>query len=175
MLLYLLARLLWSGFRPAERRQRLVPVIPLAWLALAIVVLVGFRVALNVVDSNVIDVGYAGVIGADRIADGKGIYGPGFSEDVPRGDTYGPVTYLAYLPFEQRCRGAARGTTCPPRTARRCCSTSRRWPGWCCWACACDAGGRGASWAWRWGSRGRRTRTRCSPCRPTPTTPCSGC
>ncbi len=101
VLLYLLARLLWSGFRPAERRQRLVPVIPLAWLAVAIVVLVGFRVALNVVDSNVIDVGYAGVLGADRIADGKGIYGPGFSEDVPRGDTYGPVTYLAYLPFEQ--------------------------------------------------------------------------
>ena len=63
--------------------------------------LVGFRVALNVVDSNVIDVGYAGVIGADRIADGDPLYGDGFSNDVERGDTYGPVTYLAYLPFEQ--------------------------------------------------------------------------
>ena len=63
--------------------------------------LVGFRVALNVVDSNVIDVGYAGVIGADRIADGDQLYGEGFSADVERGDTYGPVTYLAYLPFEQ--------------------------------------------------------------------------
>ena len=38
----------------------------------ALVFLVGFRIALNVVDSNVIDVGYAGVIGADRIADGDG-------------------------------------------------------------------------------------------------------
>ena len=51
--------------------------------------------------SNVIDVGYAGVIGADRIADGDQLYGDGFSADVERGDTYGPLTYLTYLPFEQ--------------------------------------------------------------------------
>ena len=57
--------------------------------------------ALNVVDSNVIDVGYAGVIGADRIVDGDELYGEGFSEDVERGDTYGPVNYLLYVPFEQ--------------------------------------------------------------------------
>ena len=56
---------------------------------------------LNVTDSNVIDVGYAGVIGADRIVDGDGLYGPKFSEDVERGDTYGPVNYLLYVPFEQ--------------------------------------------------------------------------
>ena len=61
----------------------------------------GFRVGLNVADSNVIDVGYAGVIGADRIVDGDHLYGPGFSDDVERGDTYGPATYLAYVPFEQ--------------------------------------------------------------------------
>jgi hypothetical protein len=60
-----------------------------------------FRVALNAVDSNVIDVGYAGVIGADRIVDGDELYGEGFSEDVERGDTYGPVNYLLYVPFEQ--------------------------------------------------------------------------
>jgi uncharacterized membrane protein len=101
VLLYLLLRLLWVGFRPREREQRLVPLLPISWLALAIVFLVAFRVGLNVVDSNVIDVGYAGVIGGDRIADGRGLYGPGFAEDVGRGDTYGPVTYLAYVPFEQ--------------------------------------------------------------------------
>jgi hypothetical protein len=101
VLLYLLARLLWSGFRPAERRGRLVPLIPISWLALAIVFLLAFRVGLNVVDSNVIDVGYAGVIGGDRIADGDGLYGPGFADDVERGDTYGPLTYLSYVPFEQ--------------------------------------------------------------------------
>ena len=35
-----------------------------------VVFLAAFRVGLNVTDSNVIDVGYAGVIGADRIVDG---------------------------------------------------------------------------------------------------------
>jgi hypothetical protein len=29
------------------------------------------------------------------------LYGEGFSEDVERGDTYGPATYLSYVPFEQ--------------------------------------------------------------------------
>ncbi len=75
--------------------------VPAGWLVLALVVLVGFRVGLNVVDSNVIDVGYAGVIGADRIADGDPLYGDGFSERVRHGDTYGPLSYLTYVPFEQ--------------------------------------------------------------------------
>ena len=51
-----------------------------------------------------IDVGYAGVIGADRIVDGDRLYGEGFSEDVEKGDTYGPVNYLLYVPFEQALR-----------------------------------------------------------------------
>ena len=101
VLLYLLARLLWTGFRPRERRERLVPWASAGLLALGIVLLVGFRVGLNVADSNPIDVGYAGVIGADRIADGDPLYGPGFDDEVERGDTYGPATYLAYVPFEQ--------------------------------------------------------------------------
>jgi uncharacterized membrane protein len=104
VLLYLLVRVLLAGFRPRERPGRLVPHVPLAWLAVALVFLVAFRVALNAVDSNVIDVGYAGVIGADRIVDGDELYGEGFSEDVERGDTYGPVTYLLYVPFEQALR-----------------------------------------------------------------------
>ena len=101
VLIYLLARMSWAGFRPRESRERLLPFVPATWLLVALVALVGFRVGLNVIDSNVIDVGYAGVIGADRIADGEAVYGPGFSEDVETGDTYGPVTYLAYVPFEQ--------------------------------------------------------------------------
>ncbi|MDQ4048033.1 MAG: hypothetical protein M3131_01425 [Actinomycetota bacterium] len=101
VLLYLLVRLLAAGFRARERHEWLVPVLPVGWLALATVFLVGFRVGLNIVDSNVIDVGYAGVLGADRIADGRELYGAGFSEEIERGDTYGPVNYLAYLPFEQ--------------------------------------------------------------------------
>jgi hypothetical protein len=101
VLLYLLVRMLLAGLRPRGRPGRLVPYVPIAWLAVALVFLVGFRVALNVVDSNVIDVGYAGVLGADRIVDGHHLYGDGFSRDVPKGDTYGPVNYLLYVPFEQ--------------------------------------------------------------------------
>ena len=73
-------------------------------VGLGLVFLVSFRIGLNVADSNVIDVGYAGVIGADRIVDGDQLYGEGFSDDVERGDTYGPVNYLFYVPFEQALR-----------------------------------------------------------------------
>ena len=44
------------------------PVWPVWVLAAATVFLAGFRIGLNIEASNVIDVGYAGVIGADRIA-----------------------------------------------------------------------------------------------------------
>jgi hypothetical protein len=64
------------------------------------VFLIGFRIALNVTDSNVIDVGFAGVIGASRISDGAQLYG-NFPTDNEHGDTYGPVNYEAYVPFEQ--------------------------------------------------------------------------
>ncbi|MEA2481421.1 MAG: hypothetical protein QOJ07_3343, partial [Thermoleophilaceae bacterium] len=101
-LVYLLLRMLWTGFRPRERRGPLVPFAPILVLSLGLIFLVGFRVALNVTDAKVIDVGYAGVVGADRIADGNGLYGDGqFPKDVGRGDTYGPINYLAYVPWEQ--------------------------------------------------------------------------
>ena len=101
-LLYLLVRLLMLARRreadaPAESLRLLVPT---AWLAIALIFLVGFRVGLNVTNSNVIDVGYAGVIGADRLADGTTFYGH-FPADNQHGDTYGPVNYYAYVPFEQ--------------------------------------------------------------------------
>jgi hypothetical protein len=104
VLLYLLARLLLAGFRPRARAGALVPHVPLLALTVGLVFLVAFRVGLNVADSNVIDVGYAGVIGADRIVDGDPLYGEAFSDDVERGDTYGPVNYLFYVPFEQAMR-----------------------------------------------------------------------
>jgi len=72
--------------------------VPVSWLAIAVVFLVGFRVGLNVVDSNVIDVGYAGVIGADKLLHGNPIYG-NWPSDNASGDTYGPVNYYAYVPF----------------------------------------------------------------------------
>ncbi len=96
-LLYLLGRCLWIGFR--GRGEGLRPVWPAAWLLVAALFLIGFRVGLNVADSGAIDVGYASVVGADRIAHGEPIY-DNFPEDVSQGDTYGPVTYLSYVPFE---------------------------------------------------------------------------
>ncbi len=112
-LLYLLVRMLFAGFRPRERAGALLPHLPLAALAVGLVFLAAFRIGLNVADSNVIDVGYAGVIGADRIVDGDELYGEGFSNDVERGDTYGPVNYLVYVPFEQALRWSGRWDDLP--------------------------------------------------------------
>ncbi len=97
VLLYLLGRALWIGLR--GRGEGLRPVWPAAWLLIAALFLMGFRVGLNMADSGVIDVGYAGVVGADRIAHADPLY-DNFPGDVSQGDTYGPVNYLAYVPFE---------------------------------------------------------------------------
>jgi hypothetical protein len=97
VLLYLLGRSLWIGLRGAGEGLR--PVWPVAWMIVAALFLMGFRVGLNVADSGAIDVGYAGVVGADRIAHGEPIY-DNFPDDISSGDTYGPVNYLAYVPFE---------------------------------------------------------------------------
>lgn len=99
-LVYLLIRMLALTFwgKGAVRVPR--SWIPARWLAVGVVFLLGFRIALNVTDGNVIDVGYAGVIGAQRIADGKPLYG-GYPANNEHGDTYGPVNYELYVPFEQ--------------------------------------------------------------------------
>jgi hypothetical protein len=96
-LLYLLARTLWLAFRGGEGLR---PSLPVTWLAIAAVALIGFRVGLNVADSNVIDVGYSGVIGADLITDGDPLY-DNFPDDNRHGDTYGPAAYYSYTAFEQ--------------------------------------------------------------------------
>ena len=92
LLVYLLGRMLWVAWHPPAAPSVLrVPVAALMFL-------IGVRIALNLT-GNVIDVGTASVIGADRIAHGEPLYGA-FPDSVPRGDTYGPVTYAAYVPFE---------------------------------------------------------------------------
>jgi hypothetical protein len=122
-LVYLLLRMLWIAWRGLSRPSR--PVWPVWALAAATVFLAGFRVGLNVQDGNVIDVGYAGVIGAHRIVNGEAPYGhmptqgslpacgtANASGEIreriqtngrcessnDRGDTYGPAAYLAYVP-----------------------------------------------------------------------------
>ena len=123
-LVYLLGRAVWIGVRGRGTAAR--PLWPVWVLVAATVFLAGFRVGLNVEASNVIDVGYAGPIGAERIVkEHKAPYGHFPIEDDlkpcgpadssgeireriqtngrcesanPQADTYGPVAYEAYIP-----------------------------------------------------------------------------
>jgi hypothetical protein len=96
-LLYLLVRMLTLAAGHGRPREALRLSIPVSWLVVGVIFLVGFRIGLNVTNSNVIDVGYAGVIGAHKLVDGQKLYG-GWPANNRYGDTYGPVTYYAYVP-----------------------------------------------------------------------------
>jgi hypothetical protein len=110
-MLYLLARMLWiGGLRVRRRREAgpqassaresrgLSPLLSVRVLAGGLLALVVARVALSLVTHVVVDVGYASVIGAHRIAAGHSLYY--YAAGGAHGDTYGPIAYLAYLPFE---------------------------------------------------------------------------
>jgi hypothetical protein len=103
-MVYLLVRMLLLAFGRGRPREPLRVVIPIPWLAILLIFIVGFRAGFDIVgantNSNVIDVGYAGVIGADKIVHGQKLYGF-FPADNPAGDTYGPINYLAYVPFRE--------------------------------------------------------------------------
>ncbi len=95
---YLLARMLYAGLRPRRARQPLVPLAPMALLVAGIVLLGGFRIGLELATGKVGDVGYGSAVGATRVLDGKVLYKDSGVEDQ-HFDTYGPVNYLAYVPF----------------------------------------------------------------------------
>ena len=95
-LIYLFLRTLLMGFGLGERVQRTAN-LP-TWLLLTLSGLAGGLVLGLNLDSRVIDVGYAGVVGADLILDGNMPYG-NMPPDVGTGDTYGPLNYLLYAPF----------------------------------------------------------------------------
>ena len=124
-LVYLLGRMIWLGVRGRSRAPSPPPFWPVWVLVAATVFIAGFRIGLNVEASNVIDVGYAGVIGAQRIvSEDQSPYGnfpvregaecgpPDSEGNVrdrvqtngrcetanDRGDTYGPIAYIAYVP-----------------------------------------------------------------------------
>ena len=97
LLAYLLVRMLVIARGRETPPIRLT--VPAGALGIGAVFLLGFRCGVNVVGSNVIDVGYASVIGADHFGSGQAVYG-NFPLDNQRGDTYGPVLYYAYVPFE---------------------------------------------------------------------------
>ncbi len=122
-LVWVVARGIWIGATGRGSRAR--SVFP-AWVLLAAAVfLAGFRIGLNIQDSNVIDVGFSGVVGAERIVHGQAPWGNfpiegdlkacgpadaageireriqtnGRCEAAnPQGDTYGPVAYESYIP-----------------------------------------------------------------------------
>lgn len=92
---YLLARMLWLGFRGRAGRGPLVPHARTRWLVAGIVVLVAFRLFVNVDTGKVLDIGQAGVAGAGAIVNHHQIY----VGDRLHRDTYGPFNYVAYVPF----------------------------------------------------------------------------
>jgi branched-subunit amino acid transport protein AzlD len=105
VLAYVFVRMLIAGFRPVQTHERLLPFAPRGLLVVGILTLAALHTAYVATEGKVIDVGLAGVIGADRVLHGEVLYGPDFSEGLPpsadvRGDVYGPVNYLAYVPFE---------------------------------------------------------------------------
>src|SRR4029077_19699244 len=137
-LAWLLVRCAWIG--KTDRAPRGATVWPVWLLIGATVFLAGFRIGLNVRDSNVIDVGLSGVIGAQRIATFVNPYGnfpiegdrpacgPADSNGEIRdhiqtngrceaadaqGDTYGPVSYEAYLPGYLIFGGSGKWDTLP--------------------------------------------------------------
>jgi hypothetical protein len=97
---YFLVRMLVAGLWPHDRPGPLVPFASARLLLIGLVALLAARAVLNVVDSHAIDVGVAGVIGADHITNGMPLYEGTFPSVIERGDVYGPANYLAYVPFE---------------------------------------------------------------------------
>lgn len=98
-ILWLLGRMVWRGLGRAKQQPRSLTTLIGPKLMLAgIVFLIGFRAAFAAADGNVIDVGEASVIGANKLFNGQAVYGH-FPERINRGDTYGPVTWAAYVPF----------------------------------------------------------------------------
>ena len=107
LLVYLLGRMLYLGFRGRLSDEQLLPIVRARWLMVALALLIGLRVGLNIADTEVADIGYASVVGADRISKGQSIYEGDFPPLIRpgyvsgHGDTYGPLMYYAYIPFEQ--------------------------------------------------------------------------
>ncbi|MGZ4430363.1 MAG: glycosyltransferase 87 family protein [Gaiellales bacterium] len=124
-MIYLAARMLRIGFTHRPRRVEIGERHMLILVALTFA-LMGFRLGLNNRDSNILDVGYAGVVGADRLMNGVLPYGHmpvkegkpcagryangdpiGYVQStngrcespIASGDTYGPTVYLSYIPF----------------------------------------------------------------------------
>jgi hypothetical protein len=95
-LLYLLARMLARGLSRRREGAPLEVRMPTWLLAAGLLALIGARIYESLQPPLVMDVGYASLIGAFKILHGQPIYFPSLGHP----DTYGPITYLLYAPFE---------------------------------------------------------------------------
>ncbi len=95
-LLYLCVRFALVGFRGAGDEGPLAARGGTRFLIGGLVGLVAARIVVNLILGGVGDIGYASVYGASNIHEGWPLY----VADHNHLDTYGPITYLAYLPFE---------------------------------------------------------------------------
>ena len=95
-LLYVGARMLVAGFRPQRRAGPVtwLPARAVTWLTLGLLAL---RLILVFVDPFVSDIGFAGPAGASRVIHGLQLYTRGGSDHF---DTYGPLAYFSYIPFD---------------------------------------------------------------------------
>jgi hypothetical protein len=108
-LAYIFARMVAVAIRNRSVAQQLVPIVPMQVLVVATVLLMAVHLAfprlerpLGLSSRPVIDVGLASVLGADQILDGRDVYGgKAYRQQIAEyhPDTYGPMTYLAYVPF----------------------------------------------------------------------------
>ncbi|HEX6459634.1 MAG TPA: glycosyltransferase 87 family protein [Thermoleophilaceae bacterium] len=96
VLVYLLARMLWAGMRARRRDGRLVPYAPTRLLVIGLLLIAGARVGLNLATHKTFDISYASVVGADRVWHKEPLY----VQSGSHLDTYGPLAYAAYVPFE---------------------------------------------------------------------------
>jgi hypothetical protein len=94
-LLYLMVRMLMRGSGRGPR-GRVQTKLPTAVLCLGLLALVAARIFVTLEPAHVIDVGDASIVGAYKILHGQSIY----YQSLGHGDTYGPIAYLAYVPFK---------------------------------------------------------------------------
>jgi hypothetical protein len=96
-LIYLLVRLLRVGFARGRRPAgRLAPLLSMRTLVIGLPLILIGRILVSLLAHQEIDVGYESVIGAYRLLHHLPLY----YADPNHGDTYGPIAYLAYVPFE---------------------------------------------------------------------------
>ncbi|MEA2493806.1 MAG: hypothetical protein QOJ29_1717 [Thermoleophilaceae bacterium] len=95
-LVYVVVRGVLAALMPRRRAGPLIPFASTRLLTVSVLALLLLRAAFGLTDSQTTDITTAGVVGADRILHGQQLY----TDNAFHGDTYGPVNYLMYVPFE---------------------------------------------------------------------------